>query len=483
MKKLIALMLIIATLLVMICSCAKNTDDKKNDDGIKPNKEWLDNLPEDIDLGGANIKFVTSESDGGELSARSVYVEEDDGDIVNSAIYNRNTRLEERLNCVISLVEALPGGIQSSVTPSLMAGDDDYDVLGGRQHDDIDLCLEGYCLNLNTLSEYGGDYIEVDQPWWGTEYIDRMTYKDHLYWVTGVLSLRYLSGANCIYVNSEIYNKYVADKHGDLYEVVKAGNWTLDLLGEMASLAYVDENGSDKPDIGDTFGFFVHAGADTPDALAYASGVRYSYEDADGSVVFNLTDVNSDYISFMNKLSGIFMSEYSFRPTTGVRFQDGNLLFYVGRVQYAETQYREMTQDFHIVPLPKKDASSEYATTIHDGNLMFAISYCTPLVAESAAVLEAMAAESYKSVMPTYYDMALKYKYTRDDNAAEMIDLIRDSITTDFALIWSGTIGCLKFTRGQLEGAVSSNLKKSQGTWFINFDKLIEDFDTIPSIS
>jgi len=64
-----------------------------------------------------------------------------------------------------------------------------------------------------------------------------------------------------------------------------------------------------------------------------------------------------------------------------------------------------------------------------------------------------------------------------------MIDLIRDSITTDFALIWSGTIGCLKFTRGQLEGAVSSNLKKSQGTWFINFDKLIEDFDTIPSIS
>ncbi len=210
MKKLISMILVLASLFAIMCSCATKDDDKTPAGDVPfEEKLWLDNLPADIDLNGVEVKFIISDADGQTLSQRSIWVEEDDGDIVNSAIYNRNKRLEERLNCTITLVEALANGIQASVTPSLMAGDDDYDILGGRQHDDIDLCLEGYCLNLNDLAEYGGDYIEIDQPWWGTEYIDRMTYKDHLYWLTGVLSLRYISGANCIFVNSELYNKYV----------------------------------------------------------------------------------------------------------------------------------------------------------------------------------------------------------------------------------------------------------------------------------
>ena len=79
--------------------------------------------------------------------------------------------------------------------------------------------------------------------------------------------------------------------------------------------------------------------------------------------------------------------------------------------------------------------------------------------------------------MPAYYDMALKYKYTRDDNAADMMDIIRNSVTTDFGFIWGRTIGCLYFTRGQFTGGVTSNLKKAQGGWFTNFDKLVDEFE------
>ena len=476
MKKLIAFVLALSSLALLVCACAQKEDNKNGDDVKVEEKRWLDNLPEDLDLGGADIKFIISDADGQTLSERSIYVEEDDGDIVNSAIYNRNKSIEDRLNCTITLLEARQDGIQGAVTPSLMAGDDDYDVLGGRQHDDIDICLEGYCLNLNDLAEHGGDYIEVNQPWWGTEYIDRMTYKNQLYWLTGVLSLRYISGANCIFVNAELYKKYVADQFGDVYELVKSGDWTVDVMGKMAALSYVDDNGSDKPDQGDTFGFYVNVGSDVPDALAYAYGIRYSYEDADGTIVFNLSDRNADFISFANVMTDIYKSEYSCR-LEGIKFEDGNLLFRTGRIQYAELDYREMQQDFYVIPLPKKDASAEYATTIHDGNLLFAISYCTPQVAATAAVLEAMAAESYRTVMPAYYDMALKYKYTRDDNAADMMDIIRNSVTTDFGFIWGRTIGCLYFTRGQFTGGVTSNLKKAQGGWFTNFDKLVDEFE------
>ena len=482
MKKLIAMVLALASVLVIVCACAQNEEKKPTNSTGEDDKLWLDNLPEDLDLEGADIKFIVGEADPPQtLSARSIYVEEDDGDIVNSEIYNRNARIEERLNCTITLVDAIGTGMQADATPVLMAGDDDYDVLGGRQHDDIDICLDGYCLNLNTLSEYGADYIDISQPWWGTEYIDKMTYKDQLYWITGVLSLRYISGANCLYVNSELYGKYVRDKHGDLYEIVKSGKWTLDLMGEMAALAYVDQNGNDKSDKGDIFGLHISVSGDMVDALAYASGVHYSYETEDGTAIFNLSDTNADYINFMEKMGDIFMTKYSFHSTsdTAPSFHDGEILFRGARVQNAELDYREMEQDFYIVPLPKRDEASEYTTTIHDGNLLFAISYCTPQVAQSAAVLEAMAAESYRKVMPAYYDMALKYKYTRDDNAAEMIDLIRDSITTDFGFIWGRYVGCLYFTRGQLGGKVAGQLKKVQTSWQNKFSELIEKFDKL----
>lgn len=481
MRKIIALVLILASLMLLVCACAEKEDNTPSaNNPNNPTNPWIDNLPE-LDLEQADIKFVIGEADPPQtLSARSIHVDVDDGDIVNSAIYNRNQMIEDRFNCQISLVNAVQGGMQSAVTPSLMAGDDDYDILGARQHDDIDLCLDGYCLNLNTLSEYNADYIELDQPWWGTEYIDKMTYQDHLYWITGALSLRYISGANCLFVNTELYQKHVEETHGDIYEIVKEGNWTLDLMAEMASLSYSDSNGNDKSDSGDIFGLYLPIGADMPDAFAYAYGIHYSHENADGSLSFNLVDTNYDYLTFMSKMSDIYTSEYSFHSNGKVpEFIDGEVLFRVERIQSAELSYREMEQDFYIIPLPKKDTSSEYATTIHDGNLLFGISYCTPQIAEAAAVLEAMAAESYNNVMPAYYDTALKYKYTRDDNAAEMIDLIRDSITTDFCFIWGEYLGTLFFTRRNINANVTSSLKKNKSTFLGNFNKLIEEFEAL----
>ena len=134
MKKLIAFVLALASLALLVCACAQKEDNKNGGDVKDEEKRWLDNLPEDLDLGGADIKFIISDADGQTLSERSIYVEEDDGDIVNSAIYNRNKSIEDRLNCTITLLEARQDGIQGAVTPSLMAGDDDYDDLGGRQH-------------------------------------------------------------------------------------------------------------------------------------------------------------------------------------------------------------------------------------------------------------------------------------------------------------------------------------------------------------
>ena len=42
-------------------------------------------------------------------------------------------------------------------------------------------------------------------------------------------------------------------------------------------------------------------------------------------------------------------------------------------------------------------------------------------------MLEAMAAESYRIVMPAYYDVVLTTKLTRDNDSEAMIDIIKNS--------------------------------------------------------
>jgi disulfide oxidoreductase YuzD len=48
------------------------------------------------------------------------------------------------------------------------------------------------------------------------------------------------------------------------------------------------------------------------------------------------------------------------------------------------------------------------------------------------ACLEALAAETYRYVTPAWYETALKVKYSRDDLSTQMIDLIKDSATSNF---------------------------------------------------
>ena len=65
---------------------------------------------------------------------------------------------------------------------------------------------------------------------------------------------------------------------------------------------------------------------------------------------------------------------------------------------------------------------------------MFGIPVTNTKMDMTGMLLEALAAESYRTVTPIYYEMALKIKYVRDDISAIMIDLVREGVTADLAL-------------------------------------------------
>ena len=51
-------------------------------------------------------------------------------------------------------------------------------------------------------------------------------------------------------------------------------------------------------------------------------------------------------------------------------------------------------------------------------------------------MLEALTAESNRTVIPAYNDQALTYKYTRDEASAEMLEIIRQNICINFGYFY-----------------------------------------------
>ena len=52
-------------------------------------------------------------------------------------------------------------------------------------------------------------------------------------------------------------------------------------------------------------------------------------------------------------------------------------------------------------------------------------------------IIEGLAAESYKQLVPAYYEVALKTKYSRDEESVRMLDLIYEGVVYDFGLLYA----------------------------------------------
>ena len=102
-----------------------------------------------------------------------------------------------------------------------------------------------------------------------------------------------------------------------------------------------------------------------------------------------------------------------------------------------------------------------YRTTSHNSVSMI----CFPVTVKdpemSAIIAEALCAESYRNVIPQYYDIALKAKGARDDESGEMIDLIRDGLIFDFGWVHSVPMGSI--------GTIMQNLIQDNNSGLTSF--------------
>ena len=394
-------------------------------------------IPDTLDLAGetVNIWYFTKNSDAAEHFVDLAGSQQ--GDIVDNALYERNLFVEEALNVDLNFIDT---GVSSSLVESairnlLMAGDNTYDLYSVIQFSCAPLALEHCFLNLSDAP-----YIDLSQPWWSRDYINAISVgTNHVYFLTGDISLDMIRCIGCMYYNKAMYANYY-DNADAPYESVLNGTWTLDVLRENVKTAYTDLNGSGTVDEGDQFGLVSNL-YNNIDAFSFGAGAVLTKRDKDNIPYVTISDPHNAEL-YVKLYDLMYNTPGTLKPTYDtlgnvLSFANGKSLFVPGFL-YTSENLRDMKDDYGILPFPKYDeAQTDYCSCVHDIATLMCLPTTCQKVDTVCAVLEAMAYYSYNYVTPVYYETALKTKYTRDDVSSQIIDIIHDTSMTDLAYVYS----------------------------------------------
>ena len=431
---------------------------------------------ETVDFGGREFNILSRTNFTYEFDA------EQTGDIVDDAVYNRNRTVEERFNVDI-ITHAYGEGNAANVLEvsdkSILAGDDAYRLISAYTY----LAATG-STNGNYMNWYEMPHINFDKPWWAKGFIEAASIHDTVFIATGDLSLLYNEVTLAMLFNKELADELQID---NLYDTVRDGEWTFDKLIEYSALAANDLNGDGIMDHNDRWGLGINTYTHI-DCFLYAFEVPVVEKNSEGipEMVINsekMISVLDKVYRFLIDSGDVFVYEHptdSFEPGM---FESGKGLFMTTWLGNC-ANLREMDADFGIIPYPKWDESQEHYSTYY---LDRTSSFHEPVIADVefvGTITEAMAAESYKQVIPAFYETALLTKFTRDNESQEMIELILSNVKFDFGNIYTHTIAgggsgpghllrlCILNKNKDFASVYASNEAKFQS----NLDKLSEKF-------
>lgn len=367
------------------------------------------------------------------------------GDPLHDALFERNNMVEEDLNIELevysfSALGAIPG---NELKQLVQAGETfiDMALLTGSSMPTV--LSAGI---LQDMHNFPG--IDFTHSWWDQASVETFEIMGKLYAATGDFCLSTAFSPITFFFSKTL----VEDNNlGDLYAMVKEGTWTLDAMVGMAEAVSQDTNGNGSVDIlEDTFGIMLESVS--MNSAVYGGGVRLTEMDAEGKPVLSIDTERA--ASIVEKMQSFFFNDKTTLHNGRIKgynnvftelflpaFQANRGLFYDNQLLVA-LNLREMDADFGILPHPKADeAQSEYYGSVNNFWATFETIPVTNGRADlTANVLEALGYYSQQLVTPTYVEKTIQGKTLRDEESAEMLDIILHTRVYDLASIydWGG---------------------------------------------
>ncbi len=432
-----------------------------------------DSLPATMDFGGETIRIIHGNSDE---HNDEFYVEEDTGEALTSAIYARQTAVEERLHVkIVDIIHTEDAALaaQTAVT----AGVDEYDIIAGSQWQMMKQSTMGYYHNVYDLP-----HLALEEQWWNQVFLANSALgENRAYYLCGDATQSMIRNMGVIFVNGAIYENAI-DTVDSLYQTVLAGDWTFDMMTTLAETAYQDTNGDGAANEGDVFGYASHKISQT-DYLVGGSRMVFTEYTSDGLPTLAINNERAiglyeKIYKLLNENKGTYILPASWDgELEGVdMMKEDKLLFLPFRANIS-TYFRDMESDYAILPAPKYDeAQEEYSTMVHDSARVLAVPVTNSKLEATGAFLEAFAAESYRTVTDVYFTTILKEKLARDQYVAEVLDIILEGVYFDFAVLHSYALESIGQIFRDPNGTFASRYQASEKKYLTKLEELVETY-------
>lgn len=428
--------------LASVVSCGESTVDTPSDtentaDAVTETETETSSLYEKIGVPengfGGEAYTILCRTD----VVNEMYIEEESGDIVDDAIYQRNLNVSENLNVDIQVVD-IPGDWANKssfvkyVTSGIMADDDAFQLVAGYMNYMPVTITDNLYLNIRDLP-----YVDFDNPWWTKGFNDNVTINGNTYAAMGSICKTMLQYAFCGFANKTVMAQHDYDIE-ELYQSVRDGKWTFDKLITMAKTVSQDLNGDGVlDDANDLYGIGMHYMPIR--ALTNAFAIDYTTRDEEGLPVLAL--YGDRLIDAYQKVADACNSPYWNNANNNpIAFMEDRVLFYFDTFGVCE-YFRTMESAYCVVPMPKYDEAQDgYRTETVDTTSVLFVPTSVRNKELCGMTLECLNYESYRLVTPAYFDKALQTKYARDEASQEMMRIVRDSIYYDFGYVFAGVI-------------------------------------------
>ena len=466
--RVIAVLIMMATMLAIFASCAQtgdstettnpnngnatiapSGDESTSDPTVDKDGYKLDNLPE---LNFKEEITILAWSDV-EHEEFNIAYEELSGDIVEQSLYDRNSKVEQRLGVTLVFNRDVAGdageiaGWNAYINARVSVDAKEFDIVAGYSLSQAQATVNGYFFNL--LDEEC-IYQDFSQPWWSELLLEQATFGDALYFASGDISRNALEMMYVCYANTDLLDEYGIENPQLL---VEPGDWTYAKFFELCQGVYKDDGDNLKNctnDTGDVFGYItsgIHV-----DPWFYGTGATICERNADGEIIASASFTSERVANTVDMLTTFLNGQYGMYTfdsagKTAVYHQNafgqGRSLFMMDRARVSHKVLASKYGDtkFVVLPCPKYDKDQEnYITVMGNPFTLYAISADIENPAMASAFIECFASEGYRKVTPAVFELTLKTRYVDDPVSGQMYDIIRANITYDIGRIFSDSL-------------------------------------------
>ncbi|MBQ8508780.1 MAG: hypothetical protein IJ493_02625 [Clostridia bacterium] len=403
MKKAISLLLLAALAALTLASC------NSEDDSVFYDFDYAYPYPSE-GYGGAEFRILNMNDFDGLHSAMER--EELTGETLDDAIYTRNRLVEQQLDIVISetIVEETPefNAVTKVLRPLILAGETQYDAMFIPLSGAALTIREGFFYNLNEI-----DTVQLDQPWWYQSFNDALSFYGMTYGAAGSANLTVCDAANVLVFNCDLMEDL---KLKLPYNLVREGNWTLDEFHRYITAA-ADLNGNI---VG-----YCQSGQNVQSFLT-GSGEMF-FQKEENTIAFDRADER--FCDVVEKLSDVLYAA----DDEADAFPSGGALFVQSGI-YQLPSYAGLDFEYSLVPFPKYDENQEsYYSSVWEGGTIACIPVTSVDVKLHGLILDAMACEGKKSVVPAFWEGLLEQDGMRSKDTASMLKIVAGSLVPPYS--------------------------------------------------